>query len=59
MIDLNQTIEKDVTDKMHEIANFDSIVKTWRNTTYGVIQDITNPKKGARVFYVFFECLGR
>lgn len=46
MIDLDKPIQYDVTQTLKEVAESDSIVKNWENTTYGDIQRITNPKKG-------------
>jgi len=43
---LEKSIDTDVISILREVAESDSIVKTWENKKYGDIQRITNPKKG-------------
>lgn len=45
-INLEENVEKDVIKTLREVAESDSIVKTWEKKKYGDIQRITNPKKG-------------
>ena len=45
-IDLDKNVEEDIKKTLREVAESDSIVRTWENKKYGDIQRITNPKKG-------------
>ena len=45
-MELEEKIENYILKVLKEVAKSDSIVSTWEGKKYGIIQKITNPKKG-------------